>query len=57
MNSNDKALVWVLGIMAIPVLGLSLSWDSESDRIAACMQGENMQYVDGDCIPANQPKH
>ena len=49
---DTKWLFMFLGVGVIVImlpLVLSSIFDTQANRIAACMQGQNMEYVDGDC--------
>jgi len=51
MDSNDKWFtIGMIGI-CFAIMMPTIFSDKESDRIAACVSGENMEYVDGDCRP------
>lgn len=61
MDSAERTVVWIAGIciggITLMMAAATIGFDTETDRISACVQSEHMQYVDGDCIPVNQYKH
>ncbi len=54
-KNTDHDFKWFaifgIGIALVVMLPFAFMGDTTAARIEACMKGENMQYVRGNCIP------